>query len=112
MGKAQTIKVSDIPVSRRGRTVQLDTELVSDLKKLYAGRVQALNLAPYFEGKDLGEQKVRQAIGQNIRKNWTHADGVNADGGKLRLDFSPDMIAARVRQAEEATAEAEAPATA
>lgn len=106
------MKVGDIPVSRRGRTVQLDSELVSDLSKIMKGRVQAYNLVGYFPGKDLGSTKVRQAIGQNIRKNWTHPEGVNADGKLLRLDFSADGIFARLSNAatvaEPETAEATA----
>lgn len=99
LGKATAIKLTDIPVSRRGRSVQLDTEMVSDLKKLQAKRVQALNLAPYFEGKDLSDPKVKQAVGQNIRKNWTHANGVNQPSKALRLDFGPGIVAARLSNA-------------
>lgn len=105
LGKATTIKITDIPVSRRGRSVQLDSEMISDLKKLQAKRVQALNLAPYFEGKDLSDTKVRQAVGQNVRKHWTHEQGVGQPSKALRLDFSTGMVAARLSTA--ATAEGE-----
>jgi len=119
LGKATTIKITDIPVSRRGRSVQLDTDMVSDLKKLASKRVQALNLAPYFEGKDLTDQKVRQAVGQNVRKNWTHPEGAGKPSKALRLDFGVkdgiNIVAARLSAAGEAEgetpAEAEAEAT-
>lgn len=90
MSKAIAVEVSNIPVARRGRNVELNTELVGDLKEILSGNVAAYNLAGYFTGKDLTDTKVKQAVGQNIRKNWTHTDGVSADSKALRLDFAPD----------------------
>lgn len=99
MGKAKTLKVAEIIVPRRGRTPQpMDKDLIADLTKLGNGKVEALDLGPYFT--DLTASN-KPAVGQKIRKHWT--EGAKFDNKTLRLDFLVEqgVIQARVRPAEE-----------
>lgn len=99
MGKAKTLKIADVVVARRGRTPQpLDSDLIADLKKLANGKVEALDLGPYFTELTASN---KPAVGQKIRKHWT--EGANQPNKALRLDFLVEagVIQARTRPVEE-----------
>lgn len=93
--KARILDESEIIVVRRGRVPKpLDSDLVSDLKKLGEGKVPALDLAGYFPSFS---DRNKLTVGQKIRKHWTEGAGFN--NKNLRLDFLPDehIIQARVK---------------
>ncbi len=102
MGKAIKMKEADVVVPTRGRPVQIDTELVSDLNLLVNGKAEMLDLSPYFTN---GETNVK-ASGQ-IHKHFNH---MKVEGKKIRLDFAQGRIQVRIRDIEvtdtEATPEA------
>lgn len=93
--KARILDEDEIIVVRRGRAPKpLDTDLISDLKKLGDGKVPALDLGGYFPNFS---DRNKLNVGQKIRRHWT--DGAGFSNKNLRLDFLPDehIIQARVK---------------
>ena len=78
------ISEDDVQVSPRGRTVQLDADLVKLLKKLTPGKAVRLtdSIGPVDATK-------RPTVSGTIRKNFKGAHGPDA---VCRIDYTPEGI--------------------
>lgn len=75
--KFETVPADQVETAPRGRSTEIDEDLVEAFKNIKTG--EALNLAPKFGAVD---QEDRPSVGQTIRKNWAYARS-----DKCRIDF-------------------------